>query len=90
MIVLAGITDRSKAEAIASTIIADIQRPIDIGGDHVHIGASIGIAFACREGDSPEALARRADSAMYAAKRSGRGRVCLAPDSVPSQTNAVA
>jgi diguanylate cyclase (GGDEF)-like protein/PAS domain S-box-containing protein len=90
VIVLAGITDRSKAEEIASAIIAEIQRPIDIGGHHVHIGASVGIAFAWREGDSPEALARRADSAMYAAKRAGRGRVCLAPDSVPPQTNAVA
>lgn len=91
VIVLAGITDRSKAEEIATAIIADIQRPIDIGSQHVYIGASVGIAFACGEGDSPEALARRADGAMYSAKRAGRGRVCLAPESVPTtQTNAVA
>jgi len=90
VIVLAGISDRSKAEEIASAIIAEIERPIDIGGHHVLIGASVGIAFAAREGDSPEGLARRADFAMYAAKRAGRGRVCLAPEPEPAQTDAVA
>ncbi|MBS0422007.1 MAG: sensor domain-containing diguanylate cyclase [Proteobacteria bacterium] len=90
VVVLVGITDRSKAEEIASAIIADIQRPIDIGSHHVHIGASVGIAFANGAGDSPEALARRADSAMYVAKRAGRGQVSFAPEPIPTQTNAVA
>jgi len=90
VVVLVGLTDRSKAEEIASNIIAEIQRPIDIGGHHVHIGASVGIAFAHGEGDSPAALTRRADGAMYAAKRAGRGRVCLASESMPTETSAVA
>jgi diguanylate cyclase (GGDEF)-like protein/PAS domain S-box-containing protein len=90
VVVLVGITERSKAEEIANNIIAEIQRPIDIGDHHVHIGASVGIAFARGEGDSPAALTRRADSAMYAAKRAGRGRVCFACESVPSETSAVA
>jgi len=95
VIVLVGITDRSKAEEIANAIVAEIERPIDIDGHSVQIGASVGIAFAQAEGDSPEALARRADSAMYAAKRAGRGRVALAPEAlapeaVPNPTNAVA
>jgi diguanylate cyclase (GGDEF)-like protein len=90
VIVLVGITDPSKAEQIARAIIAEIQRPIDVGGHCVRIGASVGIAFASGEGDSPEALVRRADSAMYGAKKAGRGQVRLAPGPVPSQTNAVA
>jgi diguanylate cyclase (GGDEF)-like protein/PAS domain S-box-containing protein len=90
VVVLVGITDRSKTEEIASAIIAEIQLPIDIDGHCIHIGASVGIAFASREGDSPEALARRADSAMYAAKRSGRGQACLASELIPLQANAVA
>jgi diguanylate cyclase (GGDEF)-like protein len=90
VIVLVGITDRSKAEEIANAIVAEIHRPIDIDGHSVQIGASVGIAFAQGDRDSPEALARRADSAMYAAKRAGRGRVANAPEPVPNQTNAVA
>jgi len=90
VIVLIGITDRFKAEQIAKAIIADIQQPIDIGGQYAHIGASVGIAFTSEEGDSPESLVRRADSAMYSAKKAGRGQVQFAPDCVPSQANAVA
>lgn len=90
VIVLVGITDRIKAEEIANAIVADIGRPIDIDGHSVQVGTSVGIAFAQGEGDSPEALARRADSAMYAAKRAGRGRVAFAAEPMPNKTNAIA
>jgi diguanylate cyclase (GGDEF)-like protein/PAS domain S-box-containing protein len=90
VIVLVGITDRFKAEQIAKTIIAEIQCPIDIGGHCARIGASVGIAFTFEEGDSPEALVRRADSAMYGAKKAGRGQVHFAAESVLTPTNAVA
>lgn len=90
VVVLLSIADTSKAEQIARTIIAEIQRPIDIGGQSVRIGASIGVAFTCGQGDSPEALMHRADAAMYRAKRAGRGQVFLAAASTPSQTGAVA
>jgi diguanylate cyclase (GGDEF)-like protein/PAS domain S-box-containing protein len=90
VVVLTGIADPSKAEQIAKSIIAEIKRPIDIGGRSVQIGASIGIAFAC-PGDSPGAVMDRADTAMYAAKKAGRSQVCLASDPlVPPDTSAVA
>ena len=90
VIALVGIVSPSKAEQIARTIIAEIQQPIDVGTDSVRIGASIGIAFVLPEGDSPEALVSRADSAMYSAKRAGRGQVCLAPAPESSQAGAAA
>jgi PleD family two-component response regulator len=42
------------------------------------------------EGDSPEALMSRADSAMYSAKRAGRGQVCLAQAPESPQAGAAA
>ena len=83
IIALVGIANPSKAEQIARAIIAEIQQPIGLGADSVRIGASIGIAFVLPEGDSPAAIMSRADSAMYSAKRAGRGQVCvaLAPES---------
>jgi diguanylate cyclase (GGDEF)-like protein len=49
--------------------IADaLSHPIPLRDEHVHIGASIGIAIATDEADA-EALIRRADRAMYEAKR---------------------
>jgi diguanylate cyclase (GGDEF)-like protein/PAS domain S-box-containing protein len=90
VIVLVGIADSSKAERIAADIIAEIQQPIDLGAHSVQIGASIGIAFVSPEGDSPEALQRRADNALYTAKREGRGRVRLLQPSAALQADAVA
>jgi diguanylate cyclase (GGDEF)-like protein/PAS domain S-box-containing protein len=83
VIALLGTADPSKAEQIASAIIAEIQQPIDLGTDRAQVGASIGIAFVLPEGDSPEAVQRRADDAMYSAKRAGRGQVCLQADAPP-------
>ena len=86
VIALVGINDRFRAEQIARAIIAEIQQPIDLGTGNVRIGASIGIAFALPAGDSPESIVSRADSAMYSAKRGGRGQACLAP--APESTQA--
>jgi diguanylate cyclase (GGDEF)-like protein/PAS domain S-box-containing protein len=79
VVVLVGIGSPAKAMAIAQKIVAAVSKPIDLGdGNSAGIGASIGIAFIKESGDSPAALLRRADQAMYAAKQAGRGRVQLA------------
>jgi diguanylate cyclase (GGDEF)-like protein/PAS domain S-box-containing protein len=90
VIALVGIVDASKAEQIARAIIADVQQPIDLDAHSVQIGASIGIAFVLPEGDSPEALLRRADTAMYSAKRAGRGQVSLMQEHPPPAAGAAA
>lgn len=91
VIALVGIINPCKAEQIAKAIIGEIDQPIDIGGGQcVHIGASIGIAFADRQGDSPDALMRRADAAMYCAKKAGRGQARLAPEPPAPHASAVA
>ena len=56
------------------------QEPFRIPGMDVFLSitASLGIASALPEGDSPEALLKRADTALYEAKRSGRNRVVAA------------
>jgi diguanylate cyclase (GGDEF)-like protein/PAS domain S-box-containing protein len=90
VIALVGIADPLKAKQIASAIVAEIQKPIDVGVDTVRIGASIGIAFVLPEGDSPAAVQCRADAAMYCAKRAGRGQVCLAQSPAQAQAGAAA
>jgi diguanylate cyclase (GGDEF)-like protein/PAS domain S-box-containing protein len=79
VVVLPGIESLDKAQDIAVGIIAGVSTPIAIGAARrAEIGASIGIAFAEWPGESAASLLRRADAAMYEAKQSGRGRVCLA------------
>ena len=78
-VLLPGIENVSRAKEIASSIIAGVSEPIDIGdGRSVHIGASVGIAFSGPAPETPESFLRRADIAMYGAKQDGRGRVCVA------------
>jgi diguanylate cyclase (GGDEF)-like protein/PAS domain S-box-containing protein len=43
-----------------------------------HVSASIGVASYPEHGDSPEAVLKAADEAVYASKKSGRDRVTLA------------
>ena len=43
-------------------------------GDQVFVGASIGIALSPDDGADPDDLLRKADIALYEAKKNGRGR----------------
>ncbi|RJF91029.1 putative bifunctional diguanylate cyclase/phosphodiesterase [Sphingomonas cavernae] len=71
--------DPSSPEAVnrvAQKIVSRLSQPFDAGGIHTHISVSVGIARSETDCDTIEALMRRADIAMYAAKNSGRNRHC--------------
>jgi len=67
-------TDRVTANVIAERLVAELSEPFTVAGRPVSIGASVGAIVAPANSD-PEAELRRADTAMYAAKAAGRGRV---------------
>lgn len=69
---LPGETDLEALEARAASILAAIEEPVDIGGNRVTIGASIGIVRTPVDSASPDELLRFADLAMCAAKEAGR------------------
>ncbi len=58
---------------LARELLQLFQIPYEVQGQPVVVGASIGIALFPEHGLEPEALLRRADVAMYVAKRSGEG-----------------
>jgi diguanylate cyclase (GGDEF)-like protein len=58
---------------LARRIIEAVSEPYDLDGHQVVIGTSIGIALAPEDGDSPDALLKSADLALYRAKADGRG-----------------
>ena len=60
--------DRAEATRMAERITEALREPVTAHGREVHIRASIGIAGG-RPGDAPDELVRRADAAMYAAKK---------------------
>jgi diguanylate cyclase (GGDEF)-like protein/PAS domain S-box-containing protein len=58
--------------ALAERILSALQVPIELAGQEISAGASIGIALG-KAGDSPSDLLRDADVAMYRAKARGGG-----------------
>jgi diguanylate cyclase (GGDEF)-like protein/PAS domain S-box-containing protein len=66
--------------ATARKILAALEGPFPIADQMVETGASIGIALYPVHGDDPMTLLRRADVAMYVAKRSGGGHAVYAPE----------
>ncbi len=60
-------------EALASRILTEMSRPFSIGGHRITIGASIGVAIAPTDADSPIGLLKCSDLALYQAKASARG-----------------
>ena len=66
-----------QVEAAAERIIQRLAEPMNFGDLTVAIGASVGIARFPADATSGDELLRKADSALYRAKHSGRGEVCL-------------
>jgi diguanylate cyclase (GGDEF)-like protein/PAS domain S-box-containing protein len=64
----------ASSDAMAARIFAALDAGIDLGGHDAVISASIGIAQHPPVPGSAAELLRRADGAMYEAKRAGKGR----------------
>ncbi|MCU1492582.1 MAG: Cyclic di-GMP phosphodiesterase Gmr [Acidimicrobiaceae bacterium] len=64
---------RAGTEAVAVKIAEIMDTPFEVGEHLLHIEASIGVASFPDHAADADALLQRADLAMYAAKRSGRG-----------------
>nr|WP_283254990.1 GGDEF domain-containing protein [Marivita sp. GX14005] len=74
VIVCPGLVDRARLDQLARQIIGDLSASVDPPLAKVPIGASIGIAMARSDRKlAPDHALKRADIALYAAKRSGRG-----------------
>ncbi len=88
-IVLPG-ADEAGAHAIAQKILQTLEQLILIEGYSVRVGASIGIALYPEHGDSTETLMRRADVAMYVAKRARLGYTTYSPNLDVNTTSRLA
>ncbi|GLL02264.1 GGDEF domain-containing protein [Dactylosporangium matsuzakiense] len=75
-VVLAPGLDAAGASALAARVVDQVARPVPIGPATFAVGASVGVAVLSGTGGA-DAL-RAADTAMYQAKRRGRGRWVVA------------
>jgi diguanylate cyclase (GGDEF)-like protein len=72
--------DEQYAERVAAQLHTALTQTFTIADYVVEVGGSIGIAASPLHGADPDTLLRRADVAMYSAKRSGRGFAMYAAD----------
>jgi len=74
VLVIEDLRQPDEVEAWAEQLQAYLAQPHNIGGREVTATASIGIVVDNGSYDTPEALLRDADSAMYGAKRAGKAQ----------------
>ncbi len=78
------------ARHVADQITAALEQPFHLGGISLHVNASIGIAVYPDHAVDAETLARRADVAMYTAKRTGGGAAVYSPEHDQSSVRRLA
>jgi len=79
VVALLDLNDKSVIEKLARKILYAIGEPFDLGeGNEAHIGGSIGVAIYPGDGETIEALLKKADQAMYAVKEAGKNNIAFA------------
>jgi diguanylate cyclase (GGDEF)-like protein/PAS domain S-box-containing protein len=70
------VDESDEVERVAERILQSLARPFEASSEWC-VGASIGIVLAPVEAVDPDDLLRRADAAMYEAKRAGKNRFVI-------------
>ncbi len=73
VVLLESFANENKLGRIAEKVIDTIGQSIDLDGNLVSVGASVGIALYPNDGINSDELLRHADVAMYHAKQAGKG-----------------
>lgn len=77
-VILADQCGLDESQALADKVLRALSEAIVLPEQDVYVSASIGVAVAPDDGDNPDALIKAADTAMYHAKNTGKGRVAVA------------
>jgi diguanylate cyclase (GGDEF)-like protein len=85
-----GIHREDEARLLAHRIVRALSAPFVIDGRDVRIGVTVGIALAPRDGLTLDRLAACADTALYQAKREGRGSIVIAGKQPATSASATA
>lgn len=87
-IVMRDVDDLKNIERVAERIIECLREPIDIEGNQICIGVSVGIAVCEEETTDQDELLKNADLALYRAKADGKNTFCFFERSMDELTKA--
>ncbi len=82
------VKDVDHVEAVAKRILSEVSRPFHINEFEIQISTSLGMAWLPKDGQTPEALLKHADLAMYQAKEMGRNQFRFFTESLHDQLQA--
>lgn len=71
------VDDVTRATSIADRILQQVRRPVNIGGEPVHLSASVGIAVGASPHGEGSTLLRDAEAAVRLAKAAGGDRLAF-------------
>ncbi len=80
------VPDRQCVVALAQSLMDVFSRPVIVGGDEVWVNASMGIVVAAMPRPGPDDLLSMADTALYSAKRHGKGQFIIFEPNLPRPT----
>ncbi len=79
-VILPEVRDRDTVVQLCKNVVHQLSRPYRVRGKRVFVGVSVGVALAPTDGTDPHELLKKADIALYRAKRDGRGTFAFFDD----------
>lgn len=77
VVVVTGLRELTHIDKIVGKIQSRLEEPFALDDNQFTLRASFGIAVYPEDGDTVETLLEHADSAMYCAKKEGKGGYCM-------------
>ena len=77
-ILQASASSEDEVGRLARRILEAVAEPVEVNGNRISIGTTIGVAFAPRDALTHDHLIARADQALYEGKKTGRHCYCFA------------
>ncbi|VAW83590.1 diguanylate cyclase/phosphodiesterase (GGDEF & EAL domains) with PAS/PAC sensor(s) [hydrothermal vent metagenome] len=77
VIILRDIAHQNHIEELAEKVVAILRVPFQLNGTEFHTSASVGISMYPQDGQDPDLLMKKADTAMYRAKAKGKSTYVL-------------
>ena len=87
IVYLADVSTAEEAQVVARRMLERLNRPVEVDGHELLVGASIGIALWPEHGATIDELLKHADIAMYCAKRERGERVVVYDRAMSDATN---
>jgi diguanylate cyclase (GGDEF)-like protein/PAS domain S-box-containing protein len=76
-VVFANVASESDSGVISEKLRSAFAAPFDVLGHDIFVTLSAGVSFYPKDGSDPDALLRRADTALHAAKEAGGGQTVV-------------